>query len=921
MKKRLYKKIVIVVLLGLLTFSPAVQAAAVTDTGSEVVSVNEEKTEEKIGEKTEEKSEEKTDEKSETENIIEDEERNSEDTDVETSAGEDEGKTGSETEDESDDVTDDETAYETDDESAETENSLPLAKSVRGSVATAGLEPLAARAGAVSGDAVADDQDAGKAVSISIVSVVSVDGENKIAVSAEFYDANGDVPRDISRNYSVWFYSSGSANKNLITTETNSITKYIQSSSSKDFDVYFELRSADGELISSTEHIPLKTVKVTTNKVDFTLTASADNEDTGVIEYTGTGDISRLAYYPKNNTSDVKTVEGKTITGLKPGNYYVYSPAYSDGYTFYLKSSAASLTVSGGGIAPVKEYKVSTSGDDNVKFNRNVQVVKDGNDASVSVKPVNDKTHYIDADSIRIEPAENFVSYSFYSPTGDLTITGVKGDITVFASSKEKQTVSSLSVKNVSFNENGNYSESSPVILTTIEVEAKDKNGNPVPEITLYFKPDQNEVSFSQSRKTDENGIARFKYSYGINRENDETQEDYSPVFATDSEFKEITTTTDIHLVLQLRQDLVLYTDQLIGTFPGENTGKVINVPDNYELWTGEVHQGYLVVGSGEWVHPVNGEFLGLSAGQHLIRAGEKRGEDGTFYFASNYADFFIPRGSWQITTDTVASEHVLFSGDVIQTAEPGGIVYIYVTPEQGYEITEYSADKPKYVSGGLRYDKEKGYIVIDGISGSLKLTVKATKIDTASSGSGSTQGTPAIQVLTGSSSDTTAPATDSTSGASVPEADSTSGASAREADSTPVTTTSTATSVATSATGISQSITSHAENTVAPAPQLVPVPAHTTPAVESPAVLPASRNKADTAGPVTAQSKASGEKSVITDDPTAKAGTLPTTAHGENVTDENATFIVWPFIIVGLAVFAAAFSVYEIQKKRIGRS
>ncbi len=882
MKKSLYKKIVIAVLLGLLTFSPAVQAAAVTDTGTEVVSVNEEKAEEKIGEKTEEKSEEKTEEKtgekSETENTIEDE-----------------GKTDSETEDESDDVADDETAYETDDESAESENNLPLAQSVRGSVATAGLAPLAARAGAVFGGAVDDDQDAGKAVSISIVSVVSVDGENKIAVSAEFYDENGDVPKDISRNYSVWFYSSGSANKNLITAETNSITKIIQPSSSKEYDVYFELRSADDELISSTEHIPVKTVKTTTNKTDFMVTASADDEDTGVIEYTGAGDISRLAYYPKNNTSDVKTVEGKTITGLKPGSYYVYSPAYSDGYTFYLKSSAASLTVSGGGIAPVKEYKVSTSGDDNVKFDKTVQVVKDGKDASVYVKPVNDKSHYIDPDSIRVEPAGKYDSVSFYSYTGELTITNVKGDITVYASSVKKQTVSKLTVESVNFNEKGIYSETNPGIKTIFEVKAVDEDGKPAPAVKIYYKSNENEVSYTQSGLTDQNGVAHFAHTYEISTESDGGRTDYKPVFALDTDFKTIPVSTDVHLVLQRKKDLVLYTDQVIGTVSGGKDGKVINVPANYELWTGEVHQGAIDWGNGEWIHPdENGAFTGLSAGQHVIRAGEKRGADGTFYFASDYDYFFVPRGIYTVSTDVEASENVEFTGDTTQAAEPGGTVYIYVNPKQGYEISEISVSKPNNVNRGVRYSAEGGYVIIDGISGSLTLTVKATKIEAVSSGNGSTP----------------APATDSTSGASAPEA-----------DSTPVTTTSTATTVATPIANISQPIASHAENTAAPAPQLVPVPAHAAQTEETPAVLPASREKADTAGSVTAQSKATGEKSVITDDPTAKAGTLPIAAPGENVTDENATFIVWPFIIAGLAVFAAAFSIHEIQKKRKGRS
>ena len=191
-----------------------------------------------------------------------------------------------------------------------------------------------------------------------------------------------------------------------------------------------------------------------------------------------------------------------------------------------------------------------------------------------------------------------------------------------------------------------------------------------------------------------------------------------------------MTAQQDIHLVLQRKADLELYQNQIIGTTPGENNGRVIDVPGNYEIWTGEVHQGAIVIGSGEWQRALNGEFTGLSAGQHILRAGESVNEaTHTFYFASDYADFFVPRGLWKVAVDVSASAHVSFPQGTELTAEPGVDLFLYAEPEDGFRISSYSVDKPGRI-GGLAYDEDNGYFIIQGVSGNVLLTVIAEPVE-----------------------------------------------------------------------------------------------------------------------------------------------------------------------------------------------
>ena len=272
---------------------------------------------------------------------------------------------------------------------------------------------------------------------------------------------------------------------------------------------------------------------------------------------------------------------------------------------------------------------------------------------SVYVKPTDKTRYYISG--VTANPAGN-ASVKYSATTGEVFVENVTGDVTLTPQVEEKAIPSSLAVTGVEFNRDGIYDESNAAVQVTFSVKVEDQFGNPVPDVTVYSKDDESEVSYTQARKSSAEGIATFKHVYGVERY--EGTADYNAVFSLSSKFAEgdAVAEQDIHLVLNRKRDLVLYTDQIVGTVPGTHDGKVIGVPDGYEIWTGEVHQGALVVGSGTWVGPTDGAFTGLSVGQHLIRFGERvDASTNTFYFASDPADFFVPRGVQAVNDDEAA--------------------------------------------------------------------------------------------------------------------------------------------------------------------------------------------------------------------------------------------------------------------------
>ena len=376
---------------------------------------------------------------------------------------------------------------------------------------------------------------------------------------------------------------------------------------------------------------------------------------------------------------------------------------------------------------PVPAYTVTLSQPEGVQWSGNGGKdsfsIKSTASKSVYSKPTDTERYYISG--VTAQPEGNAV-ISFSESTGEVFVKNVTGDVTLVPQVVEKSVPASLTIAGVQFHQNGIYSEENPSIQTTFTVNVRDQFDQPIPGVKLCFKDDESEASFTQSRQTDSEGIASFTFSYDIPEGT--AAADYHALFSTGSGFAEgdITAQQDIHLVLQRKADLVLYQNQIIGTTPGENNGRVIDVPDNYEIWTGEVHQGALVIGSGQWIRPSNGAFTGLSSGQHILRAGESVDEaTHTFRFASDYADFFVPRGLWSVAVDVSASAHISFPQGTELTAEPGVDVFLYAQPEEGFVISSYSVDKPGRVEG-LDYDEDNGYFILQGVSGNVVLTVNA---------------------------------------------------------------------------------------------------------------------------------------------------------------------------------------------------
>lgn len=618
-------------------------------------------------------------------------------------------------------------------------------------------------------------------------------------------------------SYTAYFYyrrGTGSYSSKSVALSNAGTASYTYSASGtaagNSYTFYAVVKDSDGQELARSETKNITVVKPSISSGSVTTTDSYEGQSTGTI--TVAGAFAFLACYPSGKyPADAAKVTGTTVSGLGAGQYYVFVPAYSDGDTFYVRSSASRATVEEtaaphytvtlqsdansawsaeketveviqgsdttltykvsatgdylldavtaapeanakvavtktsdtvwtvavseikgdvtvkASAKPIPEYTVTLAQDARVNWSNNGGKdsfpIKTAGTKSVYVKPSDSDRYYISGVTVTPEDSAEIS----YSSTGEVFVQNVTADVTLTPVVVEKSIPSTVEVVSYRFNENGIYSEENPYIQTTFTVIVKDQYGEIVPGTKVYFKDDEREVSATQTRTTGADGTAAFTYSYGISVETGATTADYNALFALDSAFTDALAEQDIHLVLQQKKDLVLYEHQIVGTAPGENNGKLIDLPEGYELWTGEVQQAALVIGSGEWIRAVDGQFTGLSAGQHILRAGAYVDEESnTFYFASDYADFFVPRGVWTVNVDLGRSQHVVFTGETEQVAEPGGTVYFYVTPEEGYEITEYTVDRPTRLSGGVRYSEENGFIVVDGVTGNVTLTVIA---------------------------------------------------------------------------------------------------------------------------------------------------------------------------------------------------
>ena len=424
----------------------------------------------------------------------------------------------------------------------------------------------------------------------------------------------------------------------------------------------------------------------------------------------------------------------ETVSGLSKDEYYVRSKARLEetagGYTLYLASDYATAKVS---EEAYKYYTVTLGQTDNASWR--------GNGNSFELREDTYKSLYITpndgfiVEDVLVTP-EGGAVIEYNGATGEVFVSGITQNITLTPVVTEKNTPANIDV-DYEFVPDGNYSEYNPAVRVNYTLTVTDQYGDPAAGARVYFKPDISEVSATLIRETDAEGKASVTHSYALNYDDlRQTEGSWLTQFALDAKFETGLAVQPINVVQQKSSDLVLYMDQLIGPSASDAAdGKVINVPKNYEIFTGAVHQGAIDPADGEWIKPTYNEtagyyeFTGLSGGrQYVIRAGESADhESGTFYLASNFADFMMPSPQWRVTVDTVSSQHVSFPV-TSTTAEAGGTVYIYVNPEEGYEITAWEVNNPNYVSE-VWYSEEYGYVAIEGITGSITLTVTAEKI------------------------------------------------------------------------------------------------------------------------------------------------------------------------------------------------
>lgn len=358
-------------------------------------------------------------------------------------------------------------------------------------------------------------------------------------------------------------------------------------------------------------------------------------------------------------------------------------------------------------------YTVTLTQDSRVKYSgvqKDYFEIKENAYRSVYAKST-DTDYYVD--SVSVDPEEN-ANVSYNINTGEIFIENVSSDVTLTPVLKEKTIADSVDVK-WELAGSGNYDEENPAAYVKFKATVNDSEGNPVVNTKVSLKADENDKSASTSSLTDENGVAELKHSYGLGK--------HTAVITSGDVSKKVS----FSVVQQKKSDLELYTYQVQASLKNTSTGSVSGLNPLYEYYTSSLHQKALVVGAGEWKAPENGEIKNLASGQYGLRFREYV-EGDTIYLHSDYDYFTIDRAEWTVKADKDNSQNVSFAEDELYAA-PGGDVFYYVTPDEGYEITDYSVNKPSYISE-ISYNSELGYIKLSKVTGGVSLTVKAEKTE-----------------------------------------------------------------------------------------------------------------------------------------------------------------------------------------------
>ena len=344
---------------------------------------------------------------------------------------------------------------------------------------------------------------------IQILSLTQTGEGDRVKALLQVTDENGKVPANVT-DYKYAFYTNTSKNYGWINDSDGTVetTRSISGTpAGTKYEIYAELWDENNKTLFKSESITITAIKPTFNKNEPVITTTESIEDQATGTITVEGNYDRIACYSESNTSKVIEVEGNVITGLAAGNYYVYSPYYRDGDTFYITSSKIKVNV---GERPLERYNVTLDTDghaywwsENSKYTiRKIFEVREGDELEYTVRANDDYvSDWINGD-VTWTPQENADVEIIKTDDTEWTvkITNIKGDITLNAKGEEKPI---LKYKvTAAGDENADWSKSEIELLpgtgTTLYVKPKNTDTHYISGVTA--EPDGNaEITFNDS--------------------------------------------------------------------------------------------------------------------------------------------------------------------------------------------------------------------------------------------------------------------------------------------------------------------------------------------------------------------------------------------------------------------------------------
>lgn len=354
---------------------------------------------------------------------------------------------------------------------------------------------------------------------------------------------------------------------------------------------------------------------------------------------------------------------------------------------------------------------------------------------SVYIKPIS-SDYYVD--SVYIEPAEN-ANFTLNNKTGEVYIDNVIGDVTLHAVIKAKSVPYSLSLA-YEFIPEQSRDAVDRAIQVSFTLTAKDQNGQPVPGAKVKFKKDSSESSYYYNGTTDNNGSLTITQSYGKGNYTAE-----AALFNGEE------------LIDKALQEVNIIEQERLTYFPSynlqhsqanQNNGAIYGLDDRFEYFTAPLTDGEYYnygEGGGSWQPVTNGQITGLAPGTYGIRFKEYADYDNNTYYMSSFpVRLLIETCSYTVNIDI--PDDLASVRTKTLYASQNGTIYLPITPEDGYEISNIYANyqkvfdindnpiEPSIKSSNASYEdvlynKEDNLIVITGITGNIDLTIKTEKI------------------------------------------------------------------------------------------------------------------------------------------------------------------------------------------------